>query len=87
MKIGFIGLGNVGNKLAGSLLRSGFDLTVRDLDEALVQAFVDRGATSAASPKEMAEKVDLIITCLPSPTVCSAVMESEDGIIAGIEYI
>ena len=49
-----------------------------------MQAFVDRGATSAASPKEMAEKVDLIITCLPSPTVCSAVMESEDGIIAGL---
>ncbi len=84
MKIGFIGLGNVGGKLAGSLLRDGFDLTVRDLDQALVQAFVDRGATSAASPKEMAAKVDLIITCLPSPTVCSTVMESEDGIIAGL---
>ena len=84
MKIGFIGLGNVGGKLAGSLLREGFDLTVRDLDQALVQAFVDRGATSAASPKEMAAKVDLIITCLPSPTVCSTVMESEDGIIAGL---
>ena len=84
MKIGFIGLGNVGGKLAGSLLRDGFDLTVRDLDEALVRSFVDRGATSAASPKEMAEKVDLIITCLPSPTVCASVMESEDGIIAGL---
>jgi len=65
MKIGFIGLGNVGGKLAGSLLRDGFDLTVRDLDEALVQSFVEHGATSAASPKEMAETVDLIITCLP----------------------
>jgi 3-hydroxyisobutyrate dehydrogenase len=84
MKIGFIGLGNVGGKLAGSLLRDGFDLTVRDLDDALVRSFVDRGATSAASPKEMAEKVDLIITCLPSPTVCASVMESEDGIIAGL---
>ena len=84
MKIGFIGLGNVGGKLAGSLLRDGFDLTVHDLDDALVRSFVDRGATSAASPKEMAEKVDLIITCLPSPTVCSTVMESEDGIIAGL---
>src|SRR5210317_1477290 len=84
MKIGFIGLGNVGGKLAGSLLRGGFDLTVRDLNAALVQSFVDRGATSAASPKEMAEKVDLIITCLPSPTVCSTVMESEDGIIGGL---
>jgi 3-hydroxyisobutyrate dehydrogenase len=84
MEIGFIGLGNVGGKLANSLLRNGFDLTVRDLNDALVQSFVDRGAASAASPKEMAEKVDLIITCLPSPTVCSKVMESEDGIIGGL---
>jgi len=84
MKIGFIGLGNVGGKLAGSLLRNGFDLTVRDLDDALVQSFVDKGAASAASPKEMAEKVDLVITCLPSPAACSTVMEAEDGIIAGL---
>ncbi len=84
MKIGFIGLGKVGSKLAGSLLRNGFDLTVYDLDEALVQSFVDRGANYAASLKKMAEKVDLIITCLPSPAVCSTVMESEDGIIAGL---
>lgn len=84
MKIGFIGLGNVGGKLAGSLLRNKFDLTVRDLDDSRVQSFVDRGATSAASAKEMAQKVDLIITCLPSPTVCATVMESDDGIIAGL---
>ena len=84
MKIGFIGLGNVGAKLAGSLLRHGFDLTVRDLDDARVQSFLDRGAASAASPKEMAEKADLIITCLPSPAVCAKVMESGNGIIAGL---
>jgi 3-hydroxyisobutyrate dehydrogenase len=84
MKIGFVGLGNVGGKLANSLLRNGHDLMVRDLNDELVRPFVDRGATSAASPKEMAEKVDLIITCLPSPAVCSEVMESEDGIIAGL---
>lgn len=84
MKVGFIGLGNVGGKLAGSLLRNGFDLMVRDLDNALVQSFVDKGATSAASPREMAEKVDLIITCLPSPAASAMVMESEDGVIAGL---
>ena len=84
MKIGFIGLGNVGGKLAGSLLRNGFDLMVRDLDDTLVQSFVDQGATSGASPKEIAENVDLIITCLPSPAASSKVMESEDGVIAGI---
>jgi 3-hydroxyisobutyrate dehydrogenase len=84
MKIGFIGLGNVGAKLAGSLLRNGFDLTVRDLDQKLVQPFIDKGAASASSPKEMAEQVDLVITCLPSPAVCSEVMEGSDGIIAGL---
>ena len=84
MKIGLIGLGNVGGKLAGSVLRNGFDLMVRDLDKALVQSFIDKGATSSASPKEMAKKVDLIITCLPSPEVSSKVMESKDGIIAGL---
>ncbi|SLN71783.1 2-(hydroxymethyl)glutarate dehydrogenase [Roseovarius gaetbuli] len=84
MKIGFIGLGNVGGKLAGSILRNGFDLTVRDLDDSLVQDFVTRGAKSANSPKELAETCDIIITCLPSPAACSAVMEAEDGILAGI---
>lgn len=84
MKVGFIGLGNVGGKLAGSLLRNGFDLTVRDLDHGTAQAFLDQGADWADSPKAMAEKCDLIITCLPSPAASAAVMEAEDGIIAGL---
>ncbi|OQY52887.1 MAG: 3-hydroxyisobutyrate dehydrogenase [Desulfobacteraceae bacterium 4572_89] len=84
MKVGFIGLGNVGGKLAGSLLRNGYDLMVRDLDHALVKSFVDQGASSASSPKEMAEKVDLIITCLPSPAASSKVMESSNGVIQGL---
>ncbi|SFN44396.1 3-hydroxyisobutyrate dehydrogenase [Roseovarius lutimaris] len=84
MKIGFIGLGNVGGKLAGSILRNGFDLTVRDLNDTLVQDFVARGANSADSPRELAEICDIVITCLPSPAACSAVMEAEDGILAGI---
>jgi 3-hydroxyisobutyrate dehydrogenase len=84
MKIGFIGLGNVGGKLAGSLLRNGKDLTVRDLNEEFVADFVKRGAASASSPKEMAEKCDVIITCLPTPAACSQVMEAEDGILAGL---
>ena len=74
MKIGFIGLGNVGGKLAGSLLRNKFDLTVIDLNASLVKDFVSNGCISAKSPKELAEKVDLIITCLPSPKICAEVM-------------
>ncbi len=84
MKIGFIGLGNVGGKLAGSLLRNGFDLTVRDLDKAAAQPFLDKGAHWAESPKAMAEVVDMVITCLPSPAICAQVMEAEDGILSGL---
>lgn len=84
MKLGFIGLGNVGGKLSGSLLRNGFDLTVRDLNQDIAQPFLDDGAHWANSPKEMAQKVDMIVTCLPSPAASSAVMESEDGVLAGL---
>ncbi len=84
MKVGFIGLGNVGGKLAGSLLRNKFDLTVRDLDQNLTKPFVELGAKVANSAKELAEQVDLIITCLPSPQICSEVMEREDGILNGL---
>ena len=84
MKIGFIGLGNVGGKLAESLLRNKFNLTVIDLDDNLVKYFVSKGSTTAQSPKELAEKVDLIITCLPSPKNCSTVMEKKDGVIEGL---
>ena len=84
MKVGFIGLGNAGGKLAGSLLRNGFDLTVRDLNKDLVNEFVKRGAQSGSSPKEMAEDCNVIITCLPSPKICSEVMESKDGVLAGL---
>jgi 3-hydroxyisobutyrate dehydrogenase len=81
MKVGFIGLGNVGGKLAGSLLRNGKDVTVRDLDEGLVAKFVEQGAKSANSPREMMVACDLVITCLPSPAACAAVVEGEDGIL------
>jgi 3-hydroxyisobutyrate dehydrogenase len=84
MKIGFIGLGNVGDKLAGSLLRNKFDLTVRDLDENLTNEFKNLGARVASSAKELAEQVDLIITCLPSPKICADVMEGENGVLEGI---
>ena len=84
LRIGFIGLGNVGGQLAGNLLRHGVTLTVRDIDAARVAALVARGARAAASPRELAAGVDVVITCLPSPAVCAAVMETEDGVLAGL---
>ena len=84
MRVGFIGLGNVGSKLAGSLLRNGFDLAVRDLDRSTAAALEAAGADWAGSPAEMAEDMDMVITCLPSPAASAAVMEDDDGILAGL---
>lgn len=84
MKIGFIGLGNVGAKLAGSLLRNGCDLTVRDLDPAAAERFRERGARLAESPAEIAENCDVTITCLPSPAASAAVLEAPNGVLAGL---
>ena len=84
MRVGFIGCGNVGGKLAGSLLRNGFDLVVRDLDRNTAQSALDEGARWADSPREVAEICDTVITCLPSPEACSAVMEAPDGVLAGL---
>ncbi|WP_299822721.1 NAD(P)-dependent oxidoreductase [uncultured Jannaschia sp.] len=75
MRIGFVGLGNVGGKLANSLLRNNFDLSVYDLAPGLVATFVERGAKSAAGPLELMQTCDAVITCLPSPAASAAVVE------------
>ncbi|WP_306113586.1 MULTISPECIES: NAD(P)-dependent oxidoreductase [unclassified Roseovarius] len=75
MKIGFIGLGNVGGKLSGSLLRNGVDITVHDLNADLVDGFVARGGKSARGPAELMRDCDAVITCLPSPAASDAVMQ------------
>ena len=84
MKIGFIGLGNVGGKLAGSLLRNNFKLTVYDLDPKTMDNLSSKGASISKNPKELTQDSDLIITCLPSPKICREVMESKDGVINGL---
>ena len=81
--IGFIGLGNVGAKLAGSLLRNGADLTIRDLDEVAAAPLLAAGAKWGKSPAEMASVCDILITCLPSPAISAAVLEAKDGLLAG----
>ena len=81
MRVGFIGLGNVGGKLAGNLLANGVDLTVRDLDRETATHLIDQGAHWADSPEAMVGAVDLVITCLPSPSASAAVMEGPDGLL------
>ena len=84
MKIGFIGLGNVGGKLAGSLHRNKFDLTVHDLDRAITDQFKSKGIKIAKSTGDLVKDVDVVITCLPSPKICADVMLGENGILKNI---
>ena len=84
MKVGFIGLGHAGGKLAGTLLRNGVALTVRDLDRTAAEPFLAAGARFAESPEQMAQTCDIVITCLPSPAASAAVMEGADGILSGL---
>jgi 3-hydroxyisobutyrate dehydrogenase len=74
MKVGFIGLGNVGGKLSGSLLRNGVDLAVHDLNADFVAGKVADGAKDGGSPAQMMQDCDVVITCLPSPAACNAVV-------------
>lgn len=82
MRVGFIGLGNVGAKLAMSLVRNGFELTVLDLREEAMEPFVTLGIPAGVDARSVADSSDVVITCLPSPEVSAGVLEN--GVLAGI---
>ncbi|MED5261228.1 MAG: NAD(P)-dependent oxidoreductase [Myxococcota bacterium] len=84
LSVGFIGLGNVGAKLAGSILRAGIDLTVLDLDAEAEAPLLAAGARKGASPRAVAESSELLITCLPSPAISASVMEGPEGSLSGL---
>lgn len=75
MRLGFIGLGNLGGHLAASLLRHGFEVTVHDRDTALAARLLAAGATWADSAAEVVTASDTVLTCLPSPAVSEAVLQ------------
>ncbi|WP_420860750.1 NAD(P)-dependent oxidoreductase [Algirhabdus cladophorae] len=75
MQVGFIGLGNVGGKLSGSLLRNGKDVMVFDLDADLVSASVAKGAKAGRDAAHVMQACDAVITCLPSPAASDAVLQ------------
>jgi 3-hydroxyisobutyrate dehydrogenase len=84
VRLGFVGLGNLGAPLAENLLRAGFDLTVCDLDASRGTALLDRGAAWAETPRLVAAASDTVLTCLPSPAAVAAVVEGGDGVLAGL---
>lgn len=85
MRVGYIGLGNLGVHLATSLLRNGFDLTVNDIRKESAKDLIAKGAKWADTPKELAANVDIVITCLPSPAVVKKVLLGDDGVLASLK--
>ena len=84
MKIGFVGLGNMGAPMALNLLKAGHALNVFDLNAEAVQSLVAAGAKATVSPKAAATDVEYVITMLPAATHVKTVLTGEDGILAGI---
>jgi len=82
--IGFIGLGNVGSKLAGSLARNGYRVTIHDLSHEAAQPLLAQGAAWADTPMAVAGASDMTITCLPSPAASATVLEAPDGVLAAM---
>lgn len=85
MRYGFIGLGNLGAKLAASLVRGGFDVTVTDISKSAAAALLAQGARWAEDPQSVAEQADAVITCLPSPSVSMQVLAGPRGVLSGLK--
>ena len=84
LRLGFIGLGNLGRPLAANLLAAGFPLTVHDRDAERARPLVAEGAIWAASSAEVGAASDTVFTCLPSPRAVSEVLTGESGVLEGL---
>ena len=83
MKVGFIGLGNMGNPMASNLIKAGHQLTVHDLRREAATNLLELGAEWADTPKDTVPGQDLVLTSLPVPRDVEAVVLGENGIMAG----
>jgi 3-hydroxyisobutyrate dehydrogenase-like beta-hydroxyacid dehydrogenase len=84
IKVGFIGLGNMGIRMAKSLAREGFSLTVFDLRKEPVDEMRDVGAIAASSPREVAEAIDVVISMVWDIAETEEVIFGKDGLWKGI---
>jgi len=80
MKIGFIGLGNLGHPLAMSLVKAGHDVTVSDLRPECGAAFIEAGAKCSDNIADVCRDAEAVITALPSPEASRAVVEKAGGV-------
>src|SRR5881397_1728624 len=83
MRIGFIGLGNMGGPMALNLMKAGHALVVHDVRPDAAKPHLDGGANWADSPKALARASELILTSLPGPKEVEAVALGPDGLTDG----
>src|SRR3989449_6441944 len=83
MRIGFIGLGNMGGPMALNLIKAGHALVVHDVRSELAKAYLERGAKAADNPRGAAQGAELILTSLPGPAEVESVALGERGVIHG----
>ncbi|MGE5618413.1 MAG: NAD(P)-dependent oxidoreductase [Sphingomonadaceae bacterium] len=81
MKVGFIGLGKMGKPMAINLMKKGFALTVHNRSRGVVDELAGMGATPASSPREVVQRVDVVLTCLPTPQAVETVYLGPEGLI------
>lgn len=82
-KIGFIGLGIMGKPMSKNLIKAGYSLVVYDINSAAVEEVAKCGAEKGTSPKDVAEKCDIVITMLPNSPHVKQVVLGENGILEG----
>jgi 3-hydroxyisobutyrate dehydrogenase-like beta-hydroxyacid dehydrogenase len=84
MRIGFIGLGNMGAPIAANLVRAGHEVVVWNRSAAKARPLQDAGAVLAESPKGAAGGADVVFTMLADDSALDAVMSGENGLLAGL---
>ena len=84
MRVGFIGLGNMGGPLADFVLKAGFSLVVHDLRREAAATLLDGGAVWADSPKDVAAQCEVICICVPGPPEMQAVTLGDRGVVEGV---
>src|SRR5713226_7729528 len=85
MRVGFIGLGNMGEPLARFVLEAGFPLVVHDIRREAAAILLEQGAVWAESPRDVAAQCDVICICVPGPPEMQAVALGAGGLLEAVK--
>jgi 3-hydroxyisobutyrate dehydrogenase-like beta-hydroxyacid dehydrogenase len=80
-RLGFIGLGNLGSRIAHRLMKAGFPMTVFDRDRDKAKELESLGATVAPDPRKLADRVDMVLSCVPDAAAVEAVYLGPGGVL------